>query len=162
MDLTPYEIRESVQIAAPPEKVWDRVSDITRMGDASPLCTGCEWDDPATGMAEGAWFTGTNKAGEYTYATRCQVDTYEPGTSFTFVNHGLDGASPSSRWGYQVRPADGGTELIETRELLPSFADGIKKYDADADVEQVAAERTAAMSQGVTATLAALKAELEG
>jgi uncharacterized protein YndB with AHSA1/START domain len=161
MDLTKYRIRESIRIAAPPDQVWARVSDISRMGDVSPLCTGCSWDEPATGMAVGAWFAGTNKAGEYEYTTRCQIDAVEPGTSFSFVNNGIDGESPTARWAYEVRPADGGTELTETRELLPTFAEAIRAYDSEADIEQVAAERTAGMVQGVNATLAALKVELE-
>ena len=161
MDLSKYHIRESVRIAAPPEAVWSRITDISRMGDVSPLCVGCEWDDPAIGLAVGSWFAGTNKAGEYEYTTRCQIDALEPGTSFSFVNNGIDGESPSARWGYEVRPADGGTELTETRELLPSFAEAIRAYDNEADIEQVATERTAAMLQGVTATLTALKGELE-
>jgi carbon monoxide dehydrogenase subunit G len=161
MDLTPFRLRESVTVAAPPEEVWARVSDITRMGEVSPSCTGCEWDDPAAGMAAGVWFTGTNKAGEHTYSTRCEIDSFEPGAAFTFVNHGVDGTSASSRWGYEVAPADGGSELTETWELLPTFASNIQKNHPDVDVQKLAEERRTAMHTGINSTLAALKAELE-
>jgi hypothetical protein len=149
VDLTDLRLRETVTVAAPSETVWARVSDITRMGDASPACTACAWDDPATGMADGAWFTGTNKAGEHTYETRCQIDAFDPGRAFSFTNYGLEGTSPSSRWGYEVAPAAGGAELSETWEILPGF------------VEHIEANYPDFAKAGIDATLAALKAELE-
>jgi hypothetical protein len=161
VDLSDLRLRTSVTVAAPPEAVWARVSDITRMGDASPACTGCEWDDPATGMAAGAWFTGTNQAGEHSYATRCQIDTFEAGKAFAFVNFGLNGDAPSSRWGYEVAASGCGTELTETWEILPGFVEHIETNYPDVDVAAIAAERKTFAQTGIDATLAALKAELE-
>jgi carbon monoxide dehydrogenase subunit G len=161
MDLTDYRLRESVTVDATPEKVWARVHDITRMGEASPACTACEWDDPETGMTEGAWFTGTNKAGEHTYDTRCQIDSLVPGASFTFSNYGLEGTSVSSRWGYEVMPADGGTELTETWEMHPGFVEYMEANHPDVDVVGVLEDRKQFAQSGISATLAALKAELE-
>jgi hypothetical protein len=161
MDLSTYRLRETVPVTAPADAVWARVSDLTRMGDASPSCTGCEWDDPAAGMAADAWFSGTNQAGEHTYVTRCQIDGYEPGSSFTFVNRGIDGESPSARWGYEVAASGEGAQLTETWELLPTFADRIIAARPDVDVAELAEQRRSAMQAGIQATLAALKAELE-
>lgn len=161
MDLSTYRIRESVVVTAPAEEVWERVQDITRMGEASPNTTGCEWDDPSVGMADGAWFTGTNRAGENTYSTRCAIASLEPGRSFAFVNFGLDGSSPSSRWGYEVDQVEGATELTETWELMPEFIENITTNYPDVDVDQLADERKATMHKGIIATLEALKAGLE-
>ena len=161
MDLTPFRLRSSVTVAAPPEKVWARVCDITRMGDASPACTGCEWDDPVAGMTAGAWFTGTNQSGEHTYTTRCQIDTVEPGRSFAFVNFGLAGDSASSRWGYEVEPVDGGTRLTETWEILPGLVEHVQENYPDVDIAAIVEDRKAFAENGLEQTLAALKAELE-
>src|SRR5436309_1712135 len=38
----------SIDIAAPPERVYDVVTDVTRMGERSPECYRCEWLDGAT------------------------------------------------------------------------------------------------------------------
>ncbi len=46
----------SIDIAAPPEKVYALVSDITRMGEWSPECRSCRWADEATGPTVGARF----------------------------------------------------------------------------------------------------------
>jgi hypothetical protein len=113
-------------------------------------------------MAEGAWFTGTNKAGEHSYQTRCQVDSHQQGASFSFVNHGIEGSSASSRWGYEVAPADGGgTVLTETWEILPGLVEHMEKNYPDVDVAGVLAERKGFAANGIQQTLAALKAELE-
>jgi carbon monoxide dehydrogenase subunit G len=162
MDLTPFRLRESVTVAASPDAVWARVSDLTRMGDASPACTACAWDDPATGMAAGAWFTGTNKAGEHEYSTRCQIDTFDDGAAFAFTNYGLGGDTASSRWGYEVA-ADGNdaTVLTETWEILPGLVDTVTKNYPDVDIAGVLEDRKGFAHGGITATLAALKAELE-
>lgn len=51
----------SVEISAPPERVYDLVSDITRMGEWSPECRSCRWTGGASGPAVGARFKARNK-----------------------------------------------------------------------------------------------------
>ena len=41
-------------VQAPPERVWELVSDITRAGEWSPEATGGRWRGDATGPAVGA------------------------------------------------------------------------------------------------------------
>ncbi len=36
---------ESVTVEASPQVLYDLVSDITRTGEWSPVCTSCWWDD---------------------------------------------------------------------------------------------------------------------
>src|SRR3954466_15495223 len=48
----------TVHMAAPPEKVWDLVSDVTRIGEFSPETFDAEWLDGATGPAVGTRFRG--------------------------------------------------------------------------------------------------------
>ena len=50
-------------IDAPPERVWDLVTAITRMGEWSPESTGGRWTRGATGPATGARFVGSNRNG---------------------------------------------------------------------------------------------------
>jgi hypothetical protein len=45
---------ESIVVARSPEDLYDLVSDVTRMGEWSPVCKACWWDEGA-GPAEGAW-----------------------------------------------------------------------------------------------------------
>lgn len=123
MDLSSYRNAVSTTIAASPDDVYDLVADVSRMGEWSPVCTGGAYDDDRT------WFTGTNAIGDYTWETRCHVVAAEPGREFTFVNHGREGNHEMVRWGFQLRPVDVGTELTQTWEVLPGYADGFAEED---------------------------------
>ena len=59
----------SVRVAAAPEKVYELVSDVTRMGEWSPETTSAEWIDGATGPAVGARFKGRNRNGVARWST---------------------------------------------------------------------------------------------
>ena len=53
--------RAEIDIAAPPARVWDLVTDLYRMGDWSPECYRCAWMDGGTGPRVGARFKGWNR-----------------------------------------------------------------------------------------------------
>jgi carbon monoxide dehydrogenase subunit G len=161
VDVSPYRHRESVMIAAPPETVWARVTDLTRMGDASPVCTGCDWDDPDTGFADGAWFTGHNVDGERTWSSRCEVVDVVPGQSFGFVNHG-GGDLDLVRWGYEVEPDGDGTRLTESWAVLDDYPGFITSNFPEIDLGARLADRERTAHEGIAATLGAIKRELEG
>ena len=46
---TPTNDEVTIDVSAPPERVYGLISDITRMGEWSPECRRCEWIDGATG-----------------------------------------------------------------------------------------------------------------
>ena len=60
---TPTNDEVTIDVSAPPERVYGLISDITRMGEWSPECRRCEWIDGATGPAVGARFRGHNRLG---------------------------------------------------------------------------------------------------
>lgn len=162
MDLTQFRHRDSVTIARPPEDVYLIVADVSRIGELSPVCVSGAWDDVAAGAAPGAWFSGHNKIGEFTWDTRCRVEVAEPGAEFTFVNCGGEGDVELVRWGYSFRPADGGTEVTETWQVLPAYPDFVLAGNPDADVEARIAGMAEMAREGMAATLASLKRVAEG
>jgi len=145
---------ESVVVACPPEALYDMISDVTRMGEWSPFCRACWWDEGG-GPRAGAWFTGRNETPERTWETRSQVKTADRGREFTFEVGGA-----WIRWSYTFAPVDGGTELTETWTFLPP---GIARFherygdEAQAQIE----DRTAAAHSGIPETLAAIKKAAE-
>uniref|UniRef100_A1UBU3 SRPBCC family protein n=1 Tax=Mycobacterium sp. (strain KMS) TaxID=189918 RepID=A1UBU3_MYCSK len=145
---------DSVYVAREPEAVYALVSDVTRMGEWSPVCRACWWDDPDAGPVAGAWFTGRNVTPERVWETRSQV-TVADGREFVWeVNGGW------VRWGFTVAPEGDGTRLAEHWQLLPSGVAGFhERYGADADAQ--IAERTAAAHSGIPETLAAIKRTAE-
>ena len=102
---------DHITIARPPDEVYAMVSDVTRMGEWSPVCKACWWDDGDSARV-GAWFTGRNEQPERTWETRCEVIAADPGREFTFLVGGTE--SPFARWSYTFAAVDDGTELTES------------------------------------------------
>jgi uncharacterized protein YndB with AHSA1/START domain len=82
---TPQQGRASIDIAAPPEAVFDLIADVTRMGEWSPECYRCEWLDGASVAGAGARFRGYNRRGRYGWKRTAVIDTAERGREFTFI-----------------------------------------------------------------------------
>jgi hypothetical protein len=145
---------ESIVIARPAEFLYDMISDVTRMGEWSPICTACWWDEGA-GPWAGAWFTGRNELPERTWETRSQVVAAERGREFAFAVGGA-----WVRWGYSFTPVAGGTEVTESWQFLPAgIARFHERYGDGAEAEIKA--RTEAAHRGIPLTLAAIKKSAE-
>jgi hypothetical protein len=112
----------TVHMAAAPEKVWDLVSDVTRIGEFSPETFEAEWLDGATGPAVGARFRGHVKRNGRgpTYWTTCKVTDCEPGKSFGFAV--VNGGKDINTWRYQLAPSGTGTDVTESFQLAPMAA----------------------------------------
>ena len=145
---------ESVVVTRSPEDLYDMVSDVTRMGEWSPVCKACWWEDDG-GPRTGAWFTGRNELPGRTWETRSVVVAADRGREFAFVVGGS-----WVRWGYTFAAVDGGTQITESWEFLP---DGVARFrnrfgsDAPAQI----ADRAEAARSGIPATLAAIKKAAE-
>lgn len=101
----------TVTIEADPSRVWETVTDITRMGEWSPECTGGKWVRGATGPTAGARFVGSNAHGFMRWRTHCQVVLHEPEHRFAFTV-----AESGMTWGWRVEPEGDGTRLTQWRE----------------------------------------------
>jgi uncharacterized protein YndB with AHSA1/START domain len=109
----------TVHMTAPPEKIWDLLSDVTKIGRYSPETFEAEWLDGATGPAVGAKFRGhvkRNGKGPI-YWTTCTVSACEPGREFAF---GVgNGGKPLNVWRYVLEPSGDGTDVTESFNLAP-------------------------------------------
>ncbi len=111
----------TVHMAAPPDAVWELVSDVTRIGEYSPETFEAEWLDGATGPAVGARFRGHVKRNGKgpVYWTTCTVTTSEPGREFAF---GVGSENkPLNVWRYQLEPAGDGTDVTESFQLADTL-----------------------------------------
>jgi hypothetical protein len=145
-----FSYAESIVVARPPEALYDLVSDVSRHGEWSPICTGGWWDEGD--FAEvGARFTGRNEIPGRTWETRSQVVAATRGREFAFVVG--DGYV---RWGYTFDPVEDGTRVTESWNFRPEgLAMFREKYGPDAETE--IADRTRAARDGIPASLAAIK-----
>lgn len=144
---------ESIIVSRPAEELYDLVSDVTRMGQWSPVCTGCWWDDDSRGV--GSWFTGRNEIPGKVWETRSQVVADEPGREFAFTVGG-----DRTRWGYTFEPVDEGTRMTESWEILPAGEEYFQERfgaETEAEIQQ----RADTARSGIHDTLAAIKKAAE-
>ena len=117
----------TLHIDADPLRVWELISDITRMGEYSPEVFEAEWLDGATGPAVGAKYRGHVKRNEKgpIYWTTCKVTECVRGEVFEFaVVMGSD--KPVNTWRYEFRPAEGGgTDVTESFRLAGTILPAI-------------------------------------
>lgn len=152
--MTALTFTDSIFVERPAKVLYEMVSDITRMGEWSPICKECWWEDGAS-PAVGSWFVGRNVLPERTWETRSLVVALEPDKEFAFVVGGT-----RTRWSYYFKEVDGGCEVSESWEFLP---DGIESFHQrfGKDAEKEIAERERLAHEGIPVTLAAIKRAAE-
>ena len=111
----------TVHVEAPPDAVWQLVSDVTNTGRFSPETFEAEWIEGSHGPEVGARFRGHVKRNGRgpTYWTKCTVVASEPGREFAFVvgtpkNHPMT-------WGYHFVAAGDGTDVTEYYDLAENL-----------------------------------------
>jgi hypothetical protein len=152
--MTELKRTESIVISRSPQDLYDMVSDVTRMGEWSPVCRACWWDE-GSGPTVGSWFTGHNERPERSWETRSLVVVADRGREFAFVMGGK-----FARWGYSFGPVEGGTQVTESWELLPDGVAMLTERFGE-DVESQIDDRSEAARAGMLATLRAIKQTAE-
>lgn len=141
-------------IAAPPEAVYDAISDVTRMGEWSEECYACEWVEGSDGPVVGALFDGHNRNGEHTWTSRGKVIEAERGRAFAFECSMFD--FHFSTWGYRIEPTETGCRVTEwSDDLRPESALEFSKKMSGID------DRAERNRQTISGTLDRLAAALE-
>ena len=109
-------VQARVHIAAPPDTVYDMISDLPRMGEWSPENHGGEWVGGATGAVVGARFRGRNVLRWRRWSTIATIETADRGErlAFTVSVAGITGA----RWTYEFTASGDGTDVVERWEDL--------------------------------------------
>ncbi len=88
--MTELKLSGSISVAVAPDVLYALVSDVTRMGDWSPVCRACWWDEGA-GPEVGAWFTGRNEIPERTYTFESEDGGTRLTESWEFLPSGIAG-----------------------------------------------------------------------
>lgn len=106
----------SIEVAAPPERLWAMVSDVTRMGTWSPVCHTCEWIGEPAAPEVGARFRGDNRLNGFRWSRECEITESEPGRSFGFSTRFK--GEESTRWRYRFEPHGASTRVTESYEVV--------------------------------------------
>lgn len=127
----------SVFIDAPPEHVYELVTDIGRMGEWSPECVGADWAPGSAEATVGAVFNGTNSRATNEWTTPNTVIAATPGEEFAWVVGTMD--FRVTTWRYVFAPEGDGTRVTESFEL------GKEKVGFTSSVLEAPPEERAAM-----------------
>ena len=101
-------IEGSVEIAAPPEKVWQLVSDLRRMAEWSPQVR--RTFVLGRGVKQGTRTLNINGQGKLRWPTNAKVVSFEPNRRLAFRI-----VENRSIWAYDLEPTAAGTRLTESR-----------------------------------------------
>ena len=148
---------DSVDIAAPPERVYELVSAMDRYGEWSSENTGGYWrkdenGNPGTGKV-GDFFVGINRSGDQEWKAPVEIVENDPNRCFAFVTGGLE--YNFALWKYTIEPNPGGCTLTESYELRR------KTPTMEAEGQPAIDARMEAMRTSIRATLEGLKATAE-
>ena len=140
------------EIDASPQRVYELVSDITRMGEWSPECYRCEWLDGVTFATVGARFRGHNRLGRARWSTEAVGTIADPAHEFAFTTLHENGRE-ETRWTYRLDQIATGTKLTESYEFLwCPIANRIAELPIPRDRQ---------LRRGITETLKRIKAAAE-
>jgi hypothetical protein len=155
-------IVESESIAAPAAEVLALVTDVTNIGQWSPECYRCEWLDGAGPRAKpGDRFRGWNRRGpRMRWSTVCEVLAADDST-FSFAVAGAAGAR--TEWTYAVESTPTGCQVTEECRMVPRKPTVGQMLFRRLILAPLfgRSDRNQELSDGMRATLAALKAAAE-
>ena len=132
-------------ISATPERLYDLITDLPRMGEWSPENQGGRWMKGATGAARDARFKGKNQNGWRRWSTVAKVLVADRPREFVFevTSRGFRVA----KWGYVLEPVTGGTRVTETwydnrSDLFAKVASTVTGVRNRAEVNRTGMEQT--------------------
>lgn len=148
-------------IAAPPQLVWQLVSDISLMPELSTELQSAEWLHGASGPATGNAFRGRNHhpaLGEW--ETTSYVVTCAPPREFTWAVNDPD--RPTATWSFALDERDGGTLLRQWTRMGPARSGLSRAIERMPDKEQkIVHNRLCEFEDAMTAALTGIKHRAE-
>lgn len=105
------ELRAEATVAAPPDKVWALLTDLSRMAQWSPELVRMVPLKPG-GLRVGQWYLGVNRRKAVVWPTRSVLAVLEPGRSLAW-----DTRSSGARWIWEISPDPAGTRVVHRRPV---------------------------------------------
>ena len=147
------ELRAEATVDAPPEQVWDLLTDLDRMPEWSPellrmlpLKRG--------GLRKGQWYLGINRRKAVVWPTRSVVAVLEPGRTLAW-----DTKTSGARWIWELAPAGESTQVVHRRPV-PAKLTPLSKVFAGGFLGG-GPEHADELEEGMALTVARLKAAAE-
>ncbi|KAA8890060.1 SRPBCC family protein [Nocardia colli] len=147
----PKNLEATIDIAAPPDKVWAVVSNLKRMPEFSPQCVRMV---PLGAPKTGTWVLNLNTDGKKYWPTTARIVRFEPNQAFAFkINENR------SIWSYTLEATETGTRLVERRDV-PNGTSWFSRKSIDAALGGEAPFEEA-LIRGMHETLGKIKTVVE-
>jgi uncharacterized protein YndB with AHSA1/START domain len=155
-------VEVETHVEAPPERVWELVTDITLPAQFSSEFQGADWIDPAGEPAVGSTFRGRNRldnVGEW--ETTSVIVACDRPRVFAWAVGDPDNASAT--WRFELEPDGTGTKLRQWVQLGPGPSGLTAVIERMPDKEErIIERRTEHHRANMTATIEGIKALAEG
>ncbi len=153
-------VEVEIFVDAPPQRVWELVTDIVLLGEWSPEYDGGDWLDGVSGPAVGARFRGRNSREGRQWETTSTVVEAESGRSFAWAVG--DPATAVATWRFDLTSEAQGTRVRQRVQLGPGASGLTRRIDELPDRrDDIIAARTGEHRRNMQATLEGLKAAAE-
>lgn len=151
-------IEDSIEIAAPPEKVWSLVTDIPKMAQWSPQVVKSTVKGGEVRL--GATFANLNKQGMKRWPTNGKVVRFTPLGDGSNGDFAFKIRENGTIWSFELEPTATGTRVTERRDA----SGGISKLSLFLTKTMLGGQEkfTAELRAGIRQTLERIKAEAEG
>lgn len=100
----------SIDISAPPERVYELITDLDHVGAWNAECTGGRWLGGRKQAEPGARFVGSNRNGSRRWSTHNTVTAAEPGRTFAYHTRAA-GLLDIAIWRWELTPVEGGCRV---------------------------------------------------
>lgn len=147
----PKNLEATVDILAAPERVWQIVSDLSRMPEFSPMTRKMI---PLGTPKAGTWTVNWNKDGWKVWSTSSRIVRFEPEREFAFRMN-----ENGTTWSFTLEPIANGTRLTERRDVSAGVRWPVRKVIDTVLGGEPAFEEN--LLDGMKKTLAAIKAAAE-
>jgi uncharacterized protein YndB with AHSA1/START domain len=147
-------LEHSVEIDAPPERVWDLVSDVRRMPEWSPSVTSTRLRSGYERVELGTEFTNLNVLGELEWKTHGTVVRFDVERKIAFRIE-----ENWVVWSFTLDPAAHGTRLTQRRETPEGISElSLELTDGFMGGQE---EFTRTLHEGMRETLGRIRSEAE-
>jgi uncharacterized protein YndB with AHSA1/START domain len=152
------DVTESIEVAALPLEVYEQVSDLSRMAEWSPECTGVRWSTGGV-PGVGSRFIGLNRAGVFRWFTQGEVVEAVPGERFSFRI--AFGPVPIAVWTYEFAATGAGSKAAGAGCTVTESWTDRRPAAMKAAFAWMFGDRTKINRYGIHKTLGNLKTSLE-
>lgn len=147
------ELRAEATVGAPPERVWELLTDFSQMAQWSPELVRM-LPLKRGGLRVGQWYLGINRRKAVIWPTRSVVAAVETGRRLVW-----DTRSSGAQWIWELEPVAGGTRVVHRRPV-PTGVTLLSRIFAPAALGG-SVEHADELEQGMARTVAGLKAVAE-